>query len=197
MAGIPKTIRPEACPDCKGNQKVHQMRPASNSRTAPLRTLCRDKTQEKQKDHGAPEALVNTGYRPAVSPISQDVLAVPPQTRSIGGTFKFTFPLPKPANEGNTRLHKSKAPKPGPKSRADVAQSKPAAKTARTNITPKRVRLTPEERQERARARAVEARNKLKEAGLCRDCRQRAIPGQTRCPDCAEKHRQSRQAQRK
>ena len=120
-----------------------------------------------------------------------------PQTRSIGGTFKFTFPLPKPANEGNTRLHKSKAPKPGPKSRADVAQSKPAAKTARTNITPKRVRLTPEERQERARARAVEARNKLKEAGLCRDCRQRAIPGQTRCPDCAEKHRQSRQAQRK
>ena len=40
--------------------------------------------------------------------------------------------------------------------------------------------------------RAAENRSKLKEAGLCKDCRQPAIPGQTRCPSCAGNHRQSR-----
>ena len=83
--------------------------------------------------------------------------------------------------------------KPEPK-RKKKQPAKPATTTAKPKASqkPKRVRLTPEERQDRARARAVEARGKLKDAGLCKDCRERAIPGQTRCPDCAEKHRKSR-----
>ena len=63
--------------------------------------------------------------------------------------------------------------------------SKPAtALTAKLkgSNNPKKVRLTPEER----KARAAEKRQELKALGLCKNCRQRAIPGQTRCIDCAE-----------
>ena len=94
------------------------------------------------------------------------------------------------------------APKPEPKSKTSKTAeartparkaSKPATTTAKpkTSKKPKRVRLTPEERKERGRARAAENRLKLKESGLCRDCRQPAIPGQTRCPACTENHRVS------
>ena len=40
---------------------------------------------------------------------------------------------------------------------------------------------------------AQEQRQKAKELGKCRNCTEHtAIPGQTRCPTCAEAHRQSR-----
>ena len=115
--------------------------------------------------------------------------AVPPRTRAIGGTFEFTFVLPKPANAGNTRPHKRKATKLAPKTRADVAKSKPATKATRTT-------LTDEEKREFRRVRASEDRQRRKELGLCKDCPTKAIEGQSRCADCAEQHGQSRQRQR-
>ena len=93
---------------------------------------------------------------------------------------------------------KGKAKKPAkPKAKSTRAPETPkpaTAKTAKPKAAkkPKRVRLTAEERKEQGRTRAAENRLKLKESGLCRDCRQPAIPGQTRCPDCAEKHRKGR-----
>ena len=112
--------------------------------------------------------------------------------------WEFEFPMTtnpfyelKPEPKRKTR----KPANPKPKSTRAPKTSKPAAAQTtkpRASKKPKRVRLTPEERQERARERAVETRSKLKDAGLCKDCRQPAIPGQTRCPDCAENHRQSR-----
>ena len=39
---------------------------------------------------------------------------------------------------------------------------------------------------------AQEQRQKAKELGKCRNCSEPAIPDQTRCPECAEAHRQSR-----
>ena len=98
-------------------------------------------------------------------------------------------------------------PKPEPKQKAKRTRkaakartsTRSAAKLATTRNAkpkaskkPKKVRLTPGER----KARAAGERRKLKVLGLCKDCRQHAIPGQTRCPDCAEKHRQSRRRQR-
>ena len=38
---------------------------------------------------------------------------------------------------------------------------------------------------------AQEKRRKARELGQCRSCSNPAIPGQTRCPTCAEKHRES------
>ena len=48
------------------------------------------------------------------------------------------------------------------------------------------------ERRERARLIAKEHRLKGKKLRLCKSCTNSAILGQTRCPTCAENHRQSR-----
>ena len=87
-------------------------------------------------------------------------------------------------------------------------KTKPATK-AKLKVTkpPKqRVSITPEEPAQRRRA-YEQARSKLphrrelkrrkekerheqaKELGLCRTCRNPAMPGQTRCQDCIEKRR--------
>ena len=86
----------------------------------------------------------------------------------------------KPANPNAARTPARKA-------------SKPATSAAKPKVSkkPKRVRLTVEQRQERARARAAENRRNLKDSGLCKDCRQPAVPGQVRCSSCADKHRKS------
>ena len=49
---------------------------------------------------------------------------------------------------------------------------------------------------EYGRLRAQEKRRKAKELGKCRTCSNQAIPGQTRCPTCAEKHREYKRRSR-
>ena len=113
-----------------------------------------------------------------------------PHTWAIGGTFEFTFILPKLANAGNTRPRKPKPAKPGRKARKSSANRKPTTK-------PTRPQLTEEEKRELSRVHARENRQRRKKLGLCKDCPKEAIKGQTRCPHCVEKHRRTRQAQRK
>ena len=48
------------------------------------------------------------------------------------------------------------------------------------------------ERKEYRRLLAQERRRKAKELGLCKSCPNPAKPGQTRCPTCAERHRESK-----
>ena len=127
-------------------------------------------------------------------------IRVTPHKWAVGTTFEWEFEFPITTNPAYQ-------PKPAPKRKTKKpANPKPASARARKTSKPstaqpvkpkasektKRVRLTPEERQERPRARAAEKRRKLKESGLCKDCQQPAIPGQTRCQSCANKHRQSR-----
>lgn len=54
---------------------------------------------------------------------------------------------------------------------------------------PRRARLTEEEKRERKRKRAAEQRQRKKDNGRCVSCPNTPIEGQTRCPDCAAKHR--------
>ena len=86
--------------------------------------------------------------------------------------------------------------------RGAVVQDRPTdketAKQPRAKRTPEQHReyeqarnKTPE-RMEYNRRLAQEQRQKAKELGRCRDCSSSAIPGQVRCPTCAEAHRQSR-----
>ena len=54
-------------------------------------------------------------------------------------------------------------------------------------------RKTPEGREyQRELAQEQRQRQRAKELGRCRNCSKPAILGQTRCPTCAEAHRQSR-----
>ena len=97
--------------------------------------------------------------------------------------------LVNPAYEPKPAAKTKKRRKPATKKSA--AKPTPQATPAHAP-KPKRVKLTPEGRKERARARAAATRQQRKRDGLCRDCANPAIAGQTRCADCADKHRRSR-----
>ena len=43
------------------------------------------------------------------------------------------------------------------------------------------------------RLQAQKNRLQRKEAGLCKDCPNKSIPGQTRCEACRDKHNQQRE----
>ena len=125
---------------------------------------------------------------------------VPPHKWAVGTTFEWEFEFPMSTNsayelkpEPKRKTRKPANPKPAP-TRARKASKPATARVAKPKASekPKRVRLTSEERQEQARARTAEKRSNLKEQGLCKDCQQPAIPEQTRCPACAEKHRKTR-----
>ena len=95
--------------------------------------------------------------------------------------FTDTFHLPE-------RGTKKKKPKPA--SRANNTKKRMPPK----DPGPKKVPLTPEERKYRKRVQRKEQYGRAKAIGLCRHCGEPAIPGQTRCDNCAEKHRVSRRA---
>ena len=90
-----------------------------------------------------------------------------------------------PANAGNTKSRVRKASKQTVKKGSGASKRKSATRA----LKPK---LTDEQKRELRRVRAAEERQRRKELGLCRDCTKVATEGQTRCPDCAEKHRKSR-----
>ena len=112
----------------------------------------------------------------------------PPLSRPIGSTFEHVFVLPMPTNPGNPRPRKPKITTPGHKQ--PNTTSKPKKPTQ-----PKRPKLTPDQKKEFTRVRAAEERQRRKELGLCRECPNQTIKGQTRCPDCAKKHSQAQKRQ--
>ena len=112
-----------------------------------------------------------------------------PHTRTIGGTLEVSFILPRPDNLGNTRPRKRKATTPTQKVQANAAKSKPA----RPAMKPL---LTVEQKQELRQVRAAENRQRRKELGLCKDCLNKAIKGQSRCSTCLENNRQRRKRQK-
>ena len=72
----------------------------------------------------------------------------------------------------------------------DIAAAEEKSRVARREYDEKR--NNSQDPREYHRHYAQEQRQKAKELGKCRDCSKPAIPGQTRCPTCAENHRQSR-----
>ena len=89
-----------------------------------------------------------------------------------------------PANAGNTKSHIRKTSKQTVKKGAGATKRKSATRAPKP-------KLTDEQKRELRRVRAAEERQRRKELGLCRDCTNVAIEGQTRCPDRAEKRRSS------
>ena len=82
-----------------------------------------------------------------------------------------------------------------PNSNANNTKPKKSKKlTAPKAPVPKRTPLTPEARREIQRTRQKENRERAKSLEICRHCGEPAIEGQTRCKQCAEKHRISRRA---
>ena len=142
-----------------------------------------------------------------------------PPTRAVGRnqgrTFEFILPLPKPSNAGGrppTRAKQAgkKTRKPSTQGRAAPKAKQTKPRTAptpapleaerREQVEPKRKRTSTPARREQHRLNAQEHRRKAREQGLCVACRATAIPEQSRCEQCADRHRVDRrrwQANRK
>ena len=131
-------------------------------------------------------------------------------TPTKGRFFQHTFKLPENNRRHRAKTRKPPTQKPPRKPTVRKPQKKAAVPKARqpkrrpeptpAEVEARRQKLldyyrlknqTPEHK-ERARLFAQEKRRKSKELGLCRDCPNPAIPGQSRCETCAEKHRQAR-----
>ena len=82
-----------------------------------------------------------------------------------------------------------------PKPRVEPTPAEVEAKHQERQEYDRQRSQTPE-RKEYRRLLAQEKRQKAKSLGLCKDCPNAAIPGQTRCAACAEKHRQHRKQAR-
>ena len=120
---------------------------------------------------------------------SLDLPGLPPAQCSKRITFQHTFPLPrKPQSTPRPPKRAGKKKKPKPASRADNTK-KPAPPK---DPIPKRIPLTPEAKKERQQAQRRKRYNDAKALGVCRHCSKPAIKGQTRCQQCAERHRVSR-----
>ena len=89
-----------------------------------------------------------------------------------------TFQLPKRGGK--------KKQKPAPRANNTKKRTPPK------DPVPKKAPLTPEARRERRRIRHKEKLERVRLSGQCRHCSEPAIPSQTRCETCAEKHRVSR-----
>ena len=112
--------------------------------------------------------------------------------------------------ESTSAIPESAAPrKSGKLGRTNPAHeqktAQPVGAEPRKASRPRKDKKTPEERREYERLRgqrperreamrkaAQARRQKAKELGLCRDCSNKAIAGQSMCEACAEKHRQAR-----
>ena len=129
-----------------------------------------------------------------------------PHGWAIGHTFEYTFDLPKPDSAGNRSTKAKQKPSRKPQRKNTSKSTQKAGKPARRpeptpaeteakrdkRLEHDRRRNQSEERREYHRNRAQEQRQKAKELGQCRNCSDPAILSQTRCPRCAEAHRQSR-----
>ena len=110
-------------------------------------------------------------------------------------TFQHTFPL---LRKGSTGPKKTKAARKKPPTKPSAAKEPPTDKPKKPK-PPKqgrreydRIRNQRPERMEYRRSYAREKRKKVKALGLCKSCSNTSIPGQARCPSCAERHRESR-----
>ena len=112
-----------------------------------------------------------------------------PHTWAVGSTFEYEFDFPVIAH----KLYDSAKPDESKKwhtpSISRPAEAEPVQEPKRPALRKiKGIELTPEQRKERARANRAALRQHRKELGICRDCKNLAVPAKTRCQDCAEKH---------
>ena len=122
-----------------------------------------------------------------------------PRTRVKGRTFRFSFPLPGNINTRKKAPNKAEAtavPREVADSAKTINKAKPKTAKSRTPSTNRQEYESSRRQQPERKAAHNEAAKKKREQakflGLCRHCKAPAIPGQTRCEECAEEHRQAR-----
>ena len=131
------------------------------------------------------------GYTPPVR-IPHTVYVVGPLQYSKRVIFECTVPLPsKPARQPKDPKPKTRVKKPN---RSKKPRPTPTPLELQGRLQKRREydkqRNQRPERQQSARDSQKKQRQRKKELSKCKTCPQPAIPGHTRCPSCAAKHRQ-------
>ena len=109
------------------------------------------------------------------------------EERTFQQTFELTKPKPKP------KPRKAPEPKPRkPKARKPRVPTKTVEERIESRREYDRTRRQTDDRKEFQRLYKQQVRHECKAAGLCRNCSNKAITGQTRCEVCRDKHRASR-----
>ena len=145
------------------------------------------------------------GRHPHYASMTGPHISQTPPPRAVGHTFEFSFPIPQASQrwklleEPEENSTKSTRKIPQAKDTTKASPSRRAEPDPSLEEHRKRKRAEYEqdrsqspERKEYNRRYEQEKRRRAKELGKCRSCSNPAIPGQTRCPACAEKHRLSR-----
>ena len=109
-------------------------------------------------------------------------------------TFQHRFELTKPApNQKPRKVKKIRKPRPRKeKPRKDPKPKRTPEERREVLRIYEQARSQTAERKEAARVHAKKVRQDKKDAGLCKTCPNPAIPGQTRCENCRDKHNRSR-----
>ncbi len=124
--------------------------------------------------------------------ITADVLTPGPSSCSKRITFQHTFQLEKPEPQKKSeKVRKPKSKKP--RVRQPRVPTKTAEEQREARCVYEQARRQKPERKEAMRLHAKKLREERKKTGQCRVCSNQAIPGQTRCEICRDKHRANRQ----
>ena len=122
---------------------------------------------------------------------TREELGLAPHPCSKRITFKHTFQLERP--EPKTKTKKVTKPKPrNPKPRKPRVPTKTVEERIESRRAYDQGRNQQSERKEFQRLQKQKARRERKAAGLCKTCPNPAIPGQTKCEVCREKHNRNR-----
>ena len=118
----------------------------------------------------------------------------PPQPLTEERTFQHRFELTRPEDKkkpGKVRKVRKPEPKKEKPRKAPAPKRTPEEQREARRVY-EQARNQQSERKETARLHAKKVRQERKEAGQCRSCSNKAIPGQTRCENCRDKHNRNR-----
>ena len=181
-------------------------RPARQPKKRNSKTKRRPSSIQPRR-HDDTTASPTLSMEPVCQPGEQSAHGTPvgkntPHTRAIGGTFEFTFSLPKPANTRGGRPNPQPSAPQSRKANSSAPTANHQAEVTETDnekygvTSPKltrqeyeRARAQQPERIEYHRRRMNETRKNRIARGLCVDCgKSPPKPNQTRCQTCAVKH---------
>ena len=109
-----------------------------------------------------------------------------PHCRLTTFEYEFDFPVITHRLYGSAKPDESKKPATSSTSRPAEIKRAPEPKIPAARKT-KGTKLTHNERKERDRSDRVAFRQRHKELGICRHCKNLAVPGKTSRQNCAEK----------
>ena len=141
-----------------------------------------------------PQRPGNLGIHPSKRTLFTDRISIEKSTKVTTGKSakkKTSKKLRKNRNKKSTKKSDKPKPKQTKGRKPSLPKRAPEEQREARRIYDQ-IRSQKPERKEAARLHAKKVRQERKSSGQCRGCSNQAIPGQTRCEVCRDKHNESR-----